>query len=137
MIRKILKNKSGEGYVDLCVGVVVFVMLLVIAINIFSFITLRVEMGQIADELLETATFNGSFGDEFWNRDDQLLDEYFYYDVDYDADEYFNSSYKRVQLGKVMSVTVSVDTYVKGLGVFKIPVTLSVTRSGISQKYWK
>ena len=136
-IRKILKNKSGEGYVDLCVGVVVFVMLLVIAINIFSFITLRVEMGQIADELLETATFNGSFGDEFWNRDDQLLDEYFYYDVDYDADEYFNSSYKRVQLGKVMSVTVSVDTYVKGLGVFKIPVTLSVTRSGISQKYWK
>ncbi|MBO4869583.1 MAG: DUF4320 family protein [Clostridia bacterium] len=137
MIRKILKNKSGEGYVDLCVGVVVFVMLLVIAINIFSFITLRVEMGQIADELLETATFNGSFGDEFWNRDDQLLDEYFYYDIDYDADEYFNSSYKRVQLGKVMSVTVSVDTYVKGLGVFKIPVTLSVTRSGISQKYWK
>ena len=137
MIRKHLKNKSGEGYVDLCVGVVVFVMLLVIAINIFSFITLRVEMGQIADELLETATFNGSFGDEFWARDDDLLDEYFYYDIDYDAEEYFNSAYERVQLGKVMSVTVTVHTNVKGLGVFKIPVTLTVTRSGISQKYWK
>ena len=137
MIRKHLKNKSGEGYVDLCVGVVVFVMLLVIAINIFSFITLRVEMGQIADELLETATFNGSFGDEFWARDDDLLDEYFYYDIDYDAEEYFNSAYERVQLGKVMSVTVTVHTNVKWLGVFKIPVTLTVTRSGISQKYWK
>lgn len=137
MIRKHLKNKSGEGYVDLCVGVVVFVMLLVIAINIFSFITLRVEMGQIADELLEVATFNGCFGDEFWARDDELLDEYFYYDIDYDADEYFNSAYERVQLGKVMSVTVTVHTNVKGLGVFKIPVTLTVTRSGISQKYWK
>ena len=137
MIRKHLKNKSGEGYVDLCVGVVVFVMLLVIAINIFSFITLRIELGQIADELLEVATFNGSFGDEFWARDDDLLDEYFYYDIDYDAEEYFNSAYERVQLGKVMSVTVTVHTNVKGLGVFKIPVTLNVTRSGISQKYWK
>ena len=80
---------------------------------------------------------NGSFGDEFWARDDDLLDEYFYYDIDYDAEEYFNSAYERVQLGKVMSVTVTVHTNVKGLGVFKIPVTLSVTRSGISQKYWK
>ena len=137
MLRKILKNKRGEGYVDMCVGVIVFVMILVIAINIFSFITLRIEMDQIADELLETATYNGCFGDEFWDRDTALLNQYYYYDVDYGADEYFNATYHRVQLGHVMSVTVSVDTYVKGLGVFKIPVTLSVTRSGLSQKYWK
>lgn len=137
MLRKILKNKRGEGYVDMCVGVIVFVMILVIAINIFSFITLRIEMDQIADELLETATYNGCFGSEFWDRDSALLNQYYYYDIDYGADEYFNSTYHRVQLGHVMSVTVSVDTYVKGLGVFKIPVTLSVTRSGLSQKYWK
>ena len=56
MIRKILHSKKGEGYVDMCVGVVVFVMILVIAINIFSFITLRIEMDQIADELIEAAT---------------------------------------------------------------------------------
>lgn len=137
MLNKILKNKRGEGYVDMCVGVVVFVMILVIAINIFSFITLRIEMDQIADELLETATYNGCFGDAFWKRDSDLLDQYYYYDIDYSADEYFNTIYNRVQLGHVMNVTVSVDTYVKGLGVFKIPVTLSVTRSGLSQKYWK
>ena len=137
MIKKLFKNKNGEGYVDLCVGVVVFVMLLVIAINIFSFITLRIELGQIADELLEVATFNGSFGDEFDKRDDELLDEYFYYYYHIEADEYFNEEYYRVQLGHTMKVTVSVRTQIKGLGVFKIPVTLSVTRSGISQKYWK
>ena len=136
MLNKI-KNKRGEGYVDMCVGVIVFVMILVIAINIFSFITLRIEMDQIADELLETATYNGCFGDEFWDRNTDLLGQYFYYDIGYDADEYFNTAYHRVQLGHVMSVTVSVDTYVRGLGVFKIPVTLSVTRSGLSQKYWK
>ena len=132
-----MKSKNGEGYVDMCVGVIVFVMILVIAINIFSFITLRIEMDHIADELLEAATYNGCFNDEFWARDTDMLDEYYYYDIDYGADEYFNTAYKRVQLGHVMWVEISVETEIKGLGIFKIPVTLTVHRSGLSQKYWK
>lgn len=137
MIRQLIKNKKAEGYIDICVGVIVFVMILVIAINIFSFITLKIEMDQIAEELIEAATYSGCFGDDFWGRDSDMLDEYYYYDIDYGADEYFNSTYQRVQLGEKMWVTVSKDTYVKGLGVFKIPVTVSVTRSGLSEKYWK
>ena len=137
MIKQLIKSKKAEGYIDVCVGVIVFVMILVIAINIFSFITLKIEMDQIAEELIEAATYSGCFDDDFWQRDSDLLDEYYYYDIDYGADEYFNSTYKRVQLGEKMWVTVSKDTYVKGLGVFKIPVTVSVTRSGLSEKYWK
>ena len=132
-----LKHKHGEGYIDICVGVVVFVMVLVIAINIFEFITIRVEMDQIADELIEAATYSGCFDDDFFNADTDMLDQYYYYDIDWGADKYFNSAYERVQLGDRMWVTVSVDTYVKGLGVFKIPITLSVTKSGLSEKYWK
>ena len=136
-MKGLIKSRRGEGYIDICVGVVVFVMILVIAINIFSFITLRIEMDRIADELLESATFSGCFGTDFFNRDSELLEQYYYYDLDYDADEYFNSVYSRVQLGHVMRVTVSVSTNIKGLGAFNIPVRLSVTRSGLSQKYWK
>ena len=137
MIKNCMKRKKGEGYVDVCVGVIVFVMVIVIAINIFSFITLRIEMDQIADELLDAATYSGCFGADFSDRNDELKDEYYEYDVVCGADEYFNSTYRRVQLGHTMSVTVSVETTVKGLGVFEIPVTLTVTRSGLSQKYWK
>ena len=136
-MKGMIKRKRGEGYIDICVGVIVFVMILVIAINIFSFITLRIEMDRIADELLESATFNGCFGSAFWSRDLDLKEQYFDYEVDYEADKYFNSTYKRVQLGHVMSVTVTVKTTIKGLEGFNIPVTLSVTRSGLSQKYWK
>lgn len=121
----------------MCVGVVVFVMILVIAINIFSFITLRIEMDQISDELIEAATYSGCFGSDFWDRDRDLIDDYFFYDIDCGADQYYNSTYERVQLGNKMWVKVSYDTYIKGLGVFKIPVTLTVKRSGLSQKYWK
>ncbi|MCM1488984.1 MAG: DUF4320 family protein [Firmicutes bacterium] len=136
-MERLLKNKKGEGYIDICVGVIVFVMVLVIAINIFSFVTLRIEMDQIADELIEAATYSGCFGTDFQNRDYDMLTEYFYYDIDYDADKYFNSTYGRVQLGGKMWVEISVHTYVKGLGVFKIPVTLTVHKSGLSEKYWK
>lgn len=134
---KAIRNKKAEGYIDTCVGVVVFVMVLVIAINIFSFITLKVEMDQIAKELIEAATYSGSFDTQFDQCCADMQDDYFDFDVDYDADSYFNSTYERVQLGERMWVTVSVRTYVRGLGVFKIPVTVSVTRSGLSEKYWK
>ena len=134
---KAIRNKKAEGYIDTCVGVVVFVIVLVIAINIFSFITLKVEMDQIAEELIEAATYSGSFDNRFDQCCADMQDDYFGFNVDYGADSYFNSTYERVQLGERMWVTVSVRTYVRGLGVFKIPVTVSVTRSGLSEKYWK
>ena len=136
-MNKALK-KRGEGYVDVCVGVIAFVMLLVIAINIFSFIDLRLNMDQIADELLETATFTGSYDREFRDRVDELKEQYgLDFTVSCGADEFFNSTFQRVQLGHTMTVTVSVKTKIQGLGAFSIPVTISVTRSGLSQRYWK
>lgn len=137
MLKKPLNCKKGEGYIDICVGVIVFVMVLVISINIFSFVTLRIEMDQIAEELIETATYSGCFGSDFSNRNGDMQDEYYHYALNYGADNYFNSAYKRVQLGNKMWVEISVDTYIKGLGAFKIPVTLSVSKSGLSEKYWK
>ena len=137
MFKKLMRSKRGEGYIDTAVSVVVFVMILVVAINIFSFIALKQEMDQIAEELIETATYAGSFEGDFWSRDSELLNRYYYYGIETSAEKYYNASYRRVQLGDTMTVKITVTTHLKGLGVFKIPVTVSVTRSGISEKYWK
>ncbi len=136
MLKK-LKNKRGEGYIDMCVGVVVFVMVLVIAINIFSFIALRIELDQVADELIEAATYSGEFRSDFNKADNAMMEDYFNYDLDWGADKFFNTALGRVQLGDRMWVEVSYDTYIKGLGVFKIPVTVTVKKSGLSERYWK
>ena len=136
MVKKILRSKKGDGYVDICVGVIAFVMVLVIAINVFEFVTVRVEMDQIADELIEAATFTGEFGKKFTDTDTAMLDEYYWYELDWGADKYFNTAYERVQLGDRMWVEISVDTNIKGLGI-KIPITLKVKKSGLSEKYWK
>lgn|SRR5574344_1442785 len=137
MIKKLLHSRRGEGYIDTCIGVIVFVMILVVIINVFSFITLKTEMDEICDELIETATFTGEFGSDFWDRDGELLDKYYWYGIDTDAERYYNTTYQRVQLGDTMTVTINVTTYLKGFGIVKIPVNVSVTKSGISEKYWK
>ena len=134
---KYLKNRRGEGYIDICVMIIAFVSGLVIAINVFSFITLKVEMDTIAEELIESATYEGEFGVEFRHRTETMKDIYYEFDTEYGADEWFNTTLQRVQLGDEMWVTISKETYVKGLGAFKIPVTVKVTRSGLSEKYWK
>lgn len=137
MIKKLLHSRRGEGYIDTCIGVIVFVMILVVIINVFIFITLKTEMDEICDELIETATFTGEFGSDFWDRDGELLDKYYWYGIDTDAERYYNTTYQRVQLGDTMTVTINVTTYLKGFGIVKIPVNVSVTKSGISEKYWK
>lgn len=134
---KILHSLKGEGYIDTCVSVIVFVMIMVVAINVFSFITLKTEMDEICDELIEAATYSGEFGERFWDRDTDLLDKYYYYGIYPTAEKFYNTSLQRVQLGDTMTVKIDVQTYLKGLGIFKIPVTVSVQKSGISEKYWK
>ena len=136
MFKKIFSSKKGEGYVDICIATVIFVMLAVIGLNIFSFITLKADMDQIADELIVVATHSGRFGDEFNEMDNALINDYFFYEIEWGADEYFEDD-EKVQLGDKMWVGISVDTSVKGLGVFEIPVTLRVKRSGISEVYWR
>ena len=137
MMNKVICDKRGEGYVDVCIGVIAFVVVIVIAINIFSFITLRSDMELVADELLETATYTGCFGTDYGNMKTMLKSDYFDFDTSEGAGSFFNAAYKRVQLGDTMWVEVRVTTYLRGVGAFKIPVTLTVKRSGISEKYWK
>lgn len=136
-MKKIITSKKGEGYIDVVIGIFAMMMVLVVVLNIFEFMTLKQDLDEISGQLIETATFNGCFDSEFDERVESLQNQFFGFEVQTSADEYFNASYERVQLGDKMDVYVSVQTYVRGLGVFKIPITVTSHRSGISEKYWK
>ena len=135
--RRFFRSQKGEGYIDVVIGILALMAVLVVTLNIFEFMTLKEDLDEISGQLIETATFNGCFDAAFDERAEELQNRFFQFDVETDAQEYFNTSYKRVQLGDKMEVTVSVETYVRGLGVFKIPITVTSHRSGISEKYWK
>ena len=113
-------------------------MVIVLALNVFSFLTLKQDMDYFAKELIDTATTYGRTNEQATDRYNELCDELgISPPVSYSGTTYYNASTGKVQLGETIHVTLTYQTYVRGLGVFKIPVTLKATFSGLSQKYWK
>ena len=95
------------------------------------------DMDEITEQLTDVAAQTGYFGEEFEERTAELKEQFFDFEVSVDAENWYNASLKRVQLGKVMRVTIYVETKLIGLGVFSIPVTASSSRSALSRHYWK
>ena len=60
---KRIKNKKGDGYVEVCISALVLITLAVILLNIFELIMLRISLGQTADDLITTACYSGGFTD--------------------------------------------------------------------------
>ena len=133
-----LKNKRGEVYIEAAVGVIAAMMVIVIALNVFSFLTLRQDLDYFAKEMVEVCCVYGKTKDEVISRRMALNEELgFAPTLTYAGTEYFNKPKHTVQYGETIVVNVSYDTYVKGLGVFKIPITVTVTETGLSRRYWK
>ena len=136
-MKKISPAKRGEAFIEHCIVMVLVVMMLVIIINVFSFISVKVQLDKISDDLLQVAAYTGGFGEKFNEAKQNLEDTFFDFDVTVSADEWYSQSDKTVQLGNVMTVTVTRNTSLKGSGGFSIPMTVSSTRSGLSERYWK
>lgn len=136
-IKSILKSKRGDGYIDVVVSVLVSMMLIVLALNVFSFLTVKQDMDYFAKEMIYSASAYGKTIGEVNTRYNELVAETGLNPTITWQTTYFNASAKTVQLGNTITVTLTYSTYVKGFGVFKIPITLTAKHSGLSQKYWK
>lgn len=137
-MKRFIKNTKAEGYIDTVVCVMAAMMVIVLALNVFSFLTLKQDLDYFAKEMIDTATTYGRTKTEVYERYDELSDELGISPTySFSGTDYYNSSTGKVQLGETITVTITYRTYVKGLGVFKIPITLTAKHSGLSQKYWK
>lgn len=134
---EVFGNNRGEGYIDVVVSVLVSMMIIVLALNVFSFLTIKQDMDYFAKEMIEAATANGTTIGRTIDRYYELEEETGIYPSCYWSTTYYNTSERTVQLGDTITVTLNYDTYLKGFGIFKIPITLTAKHSGLSQKYWK
>ncbi len=134
----LLKSRRGEGYIDTVVSVMVIMMLIVLSLNVFSFLTAKQDMDYFAREMVEAAAVNGStYSTDTYSRYYELGDEVgFYPGYSWTAD-YYDGYNGRVQYGDTIRVTIQQTKYLEGFGVFRIPITMTATYSALSQKYWK
>ena len=69
---KPLKTTKAEGYIDTVVCVIAAMMVIVLALNVFSFLTLKQDMDHFAKELIDTATTYGRTNEQATTRYNEL-----------------------------------------------------------------
>ena len=53
-MREILRSKKGEGYIDAVISLIVIMLVVVLCLNVFRFLTLRMDMDYFAREMVDT-----------------------------------------------------------------------------------
>ena len=132
MLKKILKSRRGEGYIDVCVLVLCAMLMIALAVKVFPVYIAKQQIDTFATELIREAEIAGRVGSET-NRREQALREQTWLDPDISW-----SRSGRIQLNQEVTVPVTYRTNIGLFGGFgSFPITLRSDASGKSEVYWK
>ena len=131
-IVRVLKNKHGEGYIDVVVLVLCTMLVIAVAVKVFPVYIAKNQIDTFANELCREAEIAGRVGSETSARA-QVLQEKTGLDP-----AILWSKTGRIQLNEEFTVTVSVQTNLGLFGSFgSFPITLMSQAVGKSEVYWK
>ena len=130
-MRKLLRSKRGEGYIDVCIIVLVVIMILALFTAAAPVMTAKMQLDNFADELVREAEISGRIGAETTSRARVLSEK-----------TGLSPKIEWTRNGKIplnqeftVTHTVTLDIGFGGFGSF--PVTLTSKVSGKSEVYWK
>ena len=135
-MRKAL-NKKAEGYVDVAVAVLVISFLLILLVSVFGVIHQKQTLNQMAEQIVEIASINGCVDNEVMERYEQLCEQTGLTPTMTFEATYFDEDTGKVQLGDIISCTLTMETSLIGFGGELFPINMTVTASGVSQVYWR
>ena len=131
-MKKILKRRSGEGYIDVCVLVVCAMLVLALVVRVLPVYVAKQQLDTYAVELVREAEIAGRVGTETNRRAAALTDS-----TGLGPDIGWSRT-GRIQLNDEVAVTLTLDMDIGlfgGLGPF--PITLTAEATGKSEVYWK
>ena len=129
---KVLKSKSGKGYIDAVVVVLAVMMVLALMVKVAPVFVAKQQLDTFATELCRTAEIAGSVGSETTARANRLKDE-----------TGLNpaiswSKTGNLQLNEEFTVTLSTTVNIGLFGDFSsFPITLPAKATGVSEVYHK
>lgn len=131
-LRRLLKEKRGEGFVDVCVLVLSVALVLALVVRIAPVFVAKQNLDVFADELVRTAEINGRVGSATNAKAADLREE-----TGLDPDISWSDTGK-IQLGNEVTVTLTTTVNLGLFGEFaSFPVTLTARATGASEVYWK
>ena len=132
-MRNVLREKRGEGYIDIAVGILCLMLVIALAVSLFPVFMVKQQLNRFADDIVRQAEIVGSTSvnrriEEL--REETGLDP----EISWDCD-YFEGS--KVQLNGDIAVTLTCRI---NLGFFQFgsfPVEIRARASGKSEVYYK
>lgn len=129
---KIIKDRRGEGFVDVCVLVLAIVMVLALFVKVMPVFIAKQNLDTYANELVRTAEVAGCVGSATTAKNNSLRNE-----TGLNPSVSW-SRYGNIQLGQEVTVTL---TYKMNIGLFggfaSFPITLTAKATGTSEVYHK
>ena len=129
---KILKDKLGEGYIDMAVLVLCAMLVIAIAVRVLPVYIQKQQLDTFAVELVREAEIAGRVGTETTRREQALREKTGL------TPAVRWSKTGKIQLNEEVTVTV---TYQTNIGLFagfgSFPITLRADAAGKSEVYWK
>lgn len=131
MLKK-LKDRRGEGYIDICVLVLCAMLVVALAVKVFPVFIAKNQLDTFASELCREAEITGCVGSETSRRAAVLREQ-----TGLDPDISWSKT-GDIQLNEEVTVTVTLRKDVGMFGGFgSFPVTLRAQASGKSEVYHK
>jgi hypothetical protein len=132
VLKRIVKSRRGEGYIDVAVLVLCAMLVIAFAVRVFPVYIAKQQVDTFAAELIREAEIAGRVGAET-SLQEQLLRERTGLTPAVSWSKTGN-----LQLNQEVTVTV---TYQTDIGLFagfgSFPITLRADASGKSEVYWK
>lgn len=131
-MKKILKSKRGEGYIDVCILVLCAMLVIALAVRVLPVFIAKNQLDTYATELCREAEISGRVGSET-NRRAAVLTEQTGL-----SPRISWSKTGNIQLNKEITVTLTLDMNIGLFGGFgSFPITLRSEASGKSEVYHK
>lgn len=131
-LRHLLKERQGEGYIDVVVLVLCAMFVLALAMRVLPVFIQKQQLDYYASELVREAEVTGRVGEETSRRAAVLTEKTGL------TPNITWSTQGQIQLNSDVTVTLTMET---NIGLFgdlgSFPVTLRAQAAGKSEVYWK
>lgn len=129
---KILRNRRGEGYIDVAVMVFAVMLVVAFAVRVFPVFITKIQLDNFADELIREAEVSGRVGTETTARYERLAEKTGI------RPAVTWSQTGNIQLNHEVTVNLSMDMDIGNFGGFvAVPIHLKSSATGKSEVYWK
>ena len=131
-LRHLLKERQGEGYIDVVVLVLCAVFVLALAMRVLPVFIQKQQLDYYASGLVREAEVTGRVGEETSRRAAVLTEKTGL------TPDIIWSTQGQIQLNSDVTVTLTMETNIGLFGdIGSFPVTLRAQAAGKSEVYWK